>query len=155
MIAPEPATIPANHAMRGWVNGVLPTPLLLDATWWFDDPTIDFFQEEIEKREEQVVVCLGTPTLLVAGKLPRSNRRLILIDKDRVLTEALQKRGYSDVFVADLMRESPPCFSAGMVIVDPPGMRLRRNRSWQQARACLVKVPRYSLVCPHWAFAPA
>lgn len=62
MIAPEPATIPANHAMRGWVNGVLPTPLLLDATWWFDDPTIDFFHEEIEKREEQVVVCLGTPT---------------------------------------------------------------------------------------------
>jgi hypothetical protein len=93
---------------------------LLDATWWFDDFTIDFFHEEMHKRKEQVVVCLGTPTLLIGGDLSRSNRRLILVDRDRILTEALQRAGYSDILAADLMRELPPCFSAGMVIADPP-----------------------------------
>jgi hypothetical protein len=120
MIVPEPAAISANHAMRGWANGVLPTPHLLDATWWFDDSTIIFFQEEIHKRQEKNVVCLGAPTLVVGSDLPRSNRRLILVDKDRILTESLQRAGYSDIVTADLMQESPPRFSAGMVIADPP-----------------------------------
>lgn len=120
MIVPEPAISSANHAMRGWANGVLPTPHLLDATWWFDDFTIDFFHEEMQNRKEHVVVCLGTPTLLIGRDLARSNRRLILIDRDRTLKESLQRAGYSDIVTADLMRESPPRFSAGMVIADPP-----------------------------------
>ena len=138
MIVPEPATVSANRAMRAWATGVLPTPHLLDATWWFDDFTMDFFHEEMQKCKEQVVVCLGTPTLLVGSDLPRSNRRLILIDRDKVLTESLERAGYSDIVTADLMRESPPRFSAGMVIADPPWYEAE-TQSFLAAAQCVSR----------------
>src|SRR6516225_3887551 len=108
----ESVTISANYAMRGWAHGLLPTPHILDSTWWFDDATIEFFYDEMEKCGEPVVVCLGAPTLLLGGYAARFKGRLILIDKDQELTAALQREGHRNIFTADLKRELPPRFSA-------------------------------------------
>ena len=37
-----------NEAVRNWVSGLLPTPHLLDAAWWFDDNTVALFHHMIE-----------------------------------------------------------------------------------------------------------
>jgi hypothetical protein len=119
--------------MKQWEVGALPTPHLLDGTWWFDDETVDFFGRLI-KSTVGLTACLGTPSvfLKVNEDLPS---KVILIDKDPLLRDALLRHGHRNVITADLQRICPLHLETDLVIADPPWYENEMNSFLDAAHA--------------------
>lgn len=109
-----------NEAVRNWVSGLLPTPHLLDAAWWFDDNTVALFHHMIESVPSGVVACLGAPNVFVRAASSEVQGKVILIDGDPAVARSLYQAGYTNVVTADLMREVPQRMNAKLIIADPP-----------------------------------
>lgn len=122
-----------SFAMKQWEAGALPTPHLLDGTWWFDDETVDFFQHLIENTDG-LTACLGTPSVFLRASRDLPSK-VILIDKDPLLRQVLLRHGHQNVITADLQRICPLNLEADLVIADPPWYENEMNSFLDAAHA--------------------
>jgi hypothetical protein len=107
-----------SFAVKQWEAGALPTPHLLDGTWWFDDETVEYFQRQIRGVIGQTV-CLGTPSVFLKAR-HEGMQSVILVDRDPLVRDLLTSRGHSNVITADLQRVCPLASEAHLIIADPP-----------------------------------
>ncbi len=107
-----------SFAMEQWEAGALPTPHLLDGTWWFDDETVELLHRLI-KNTDGLTACLGTPSVFLKASKDLSCK-VMLIDKDPLLRDALLRHGHHNVITADLQRICPLHLEADLIIADPP-----------------------------------
>jgi hypothetical protein len=107
-----------SFAVKQWEEGALPTPHLLDGTWWFDDETVEYFQRQIRDVTGQTV-CLGTPSVFLKARY-EGIHSITLVDRDPLVRDLLSSRGHSNVITADLQRVCPLASKAHLVIADPP-----------------------------------
>jgi hypothetical protein len=107
-----------SFAVKQWEAGALPTPHLLDGTWWFDDETVEYFQRQIRSVIGQTV-CLGTPSVFLKAR-HEGMQRVILVDRDPLVRDLLTRRGHPNVITADLQRVCPLASEADLIIADPP-----------------------------------
>jgi hypothetical protein len=117
-------TIATGHGLSGmsqWVAGLLPTPHLLDAAWWFDSATVQAFRLEMEALPRQAtVVFLGTPSLFLDARQRGESRNTLLIDRDAAVREQMPEEVTSDVQVLDLLSSTPCHMNADLIVADPP-----------------------------------
>jgi len=107
-----------SFAIRHWREGSLPTPHLLDATWWFADETVSILTTEI-KRTSGLAVCLGTPSVALRA-WQEGLDNVLLIDSDPLLKRCLARKGYANVMTANLKRVCPLISKVDLAIADPP-----------------------------------
>jgi hypothetical protein len=105
---------------RLWEDGFLPTPHLLDASWWFADSALDSLLRRIcqcGSRGDRVLL-LGTPTLLQAAQDRAIPRIFTLVDREAYpLSGSVCER----TIQADILLNQ--CYLAdqpAVVVVDPP-----------------------------------
>jgi hypothetical protein len=107
-----------SFAVKQWEAGALPTPHLLDGTWWFDDETVEYFLRQI-RGVIGATVCLGTPSVFLKARHD-GLESVVLVDRDPLVRDLLTRRGHSNVITADLQRVCPLASEADLIIADPP-----------------------------------
>ena len=107
--------------MSQWAAGLLPTPHLLDAAWWFDRATVEAFRLTIEALPRRAsLVFLGTPSLFLDACQRGKGRTSLLVDRDRTIQARLAGELSANCEVLDLLRELPRSRTADFVVADPP-----------------------------------
>lgn len=107
-----------SFALKQWEAGALPTPHLLDGTWWFDDETVEYLLHQIRSVVGQTV-CLGTPSVFLKAR-HEGLHSVSLVDRDPLVRDLLTSRGHPNVITADLQRVCPLASKADLIIADPP-----------------------------------
>lgn len=107
-----------SFAVDQWMAGALPTPHLLDGTWWFDDETVEYFQQQIRSVIGRTV-CLGTPSVFLKAR-QEGVQSVILIDRDPLVRDLMARQGHPNVITADLQRVCPLASEADLIVADPP-----------------------------------
>jgi hypothetical protein len=102
-------------AFRLWAEGRIPTPHVLDSTWWFGDSALQLLLEEVEKSTgpKSKVLLLGVPTFWHFAKAKGSNLRFRLLDRQRSAEP-------SEFTTTDLPHEQLAIGKMDLVIMDPP-----------------------------------
>ncbi len=114
-------TKPGKGGMTQWALGLLPTPHLLDAAWWFDAITVEAFRAEIEALSRQApIVFLGTPSLFLDAWQRDESRSSYLVDGDRAIQKRLPTGLRSRMDSMNLLNEVPRLGHADLVVADPP-----------------------------------
>ena len=115
------ATKSGKSGMSQWALGLLPTPHLLDAAWWFDAVTVEAFRADIEALPRQAaVVFLGTPSLFLDTWQRDESRSSHLVDRDRAIQKRLPVGLRSRMDSINLLNEVPRLGHADLVVADPP-----------------------------------
>jgi hypothetical protein len=107
-----------SFAVKQWIEGALPTPHLLDGTWWFDDETVEYFQRQIRNVVGRTV-CLGTPSVFLKARQD-GVESVILVDRDPLVRDLMTRRGHQDVVTAELQTVCPLAWEADLIVADPP-----------------------------------
>lgn len=103
-------------ALQQWSDGLIPTPHIVDSTWWFADSALTRLARMIAEstRSDDVVLLLGTPTLYFWAKDLFPDRNLILVDKTATSSEGGTRR-------ADVRNNSWSVpRTPTLVVADPP-----------------------------------
>ncbi len=112
---------PGKSGLSQWALGLLPTPHLLDAAWWFDRETVESFRVEVEALPINATVgFLGTPSLFVDASERGEERTCVLVDRDDAIRDRLPERVRSHLEVCDLLKGVPHLRGADLVLADPP-----------------------------------
>jgi hypothetical protein len=113
----DPKTLPI--AFRFWGEGRLPTPHLLDASWWFSDPALALLTERIKQSGAKQVVLLGTPTLWHSLREEDTGLASVtLVDGDSALRSCAIGR---ELVTCNLLGgDLPVRFRGDLVVSDPP-----------------------------------
>lgn len=116
-IAPRSCPVPV--PLQLWRRGSIPTPHILDSTWWFADQALENLVEMIGtfSYSGDTVLLLGTPTLYFVARDKFSDRNLILADQ----TASASSDGTLRVDVTSHSWSIPR--SASLVVADPPWYR--------------------------------
>jgi hypothetical protein len=112
--------IQAGGGVQQWALSHLPTPHLLDSTWWFDSTTVNRYRKRFVRLPFARIACLGTPTLFVDAAMADHADRLWLFDRDRTIGSHLPLELASRFTAIDLTAETPVNLEADFVIADPP-----------------------------------
>ncbi len=112
-ITPSPS-VPV--ALQQWSQGLIPTPHIVDSTWWFADSALASLVKMIGEstRSDDLVLLLGTPTLYFCAKDMFPDRSLVLVDKTATSFEDGSRR--ADVRCNSWSIPRAPT----LVIADPP-----------------------------------
>jgi hypothetical protein len=106
---------------RLWARGTLPTPHLLDATWWFDAGTVCTYCSRLaELPSHTTVVCLGTPTIFLAAISHSLLPEVRLFDRDEMICCHLPRTAKERFSCVDLAKQIPAKVNADWVIADAP-----------------------------------
>ena len=108
-------------AIGAWERGLLPTPHILDGTWWFSDSAIETMLGRIAEHTNpgDSVLLLGTPTLFFAGSDRLADRTFSLVDNDVPALQNLAKPCRfinANILENDLLLPIDPT----IIVVDPP-----------------------------------
>jgi hypothetical protein len=111
----------ANAANGGWPQ--LPTPHPLDFTWWFDKASAVQLVNTVVgcSQPKDLIVLLGTPTLFLTCISAEVDRKVVLLDADRLAVRSLRSCPINyQVIHCDLLNDELPRLAAQVIIVDPP-----------------------------------
>lgn len=102
-------------AMRLWATGKIPTPHVLDSTWWFGDSALQVLLDQVEglSKASGKVLLLGAPTFWHYAKANRSKLRFRLLDRQHSAEP-------SEFTTTDLLLEQPKTGKMDLVVMDPP-----------------------------------
>jgi len=102
-------------ALRLWDAGKIPTPHVLDSTWWFGDPALEVLLEQVERLSSPTssVLLLGAPTFWHYARANGSNLRFRLLDRQPSAEP-------SEFTTTDLLLEQPKIGRMDLVVMDPP-----------------------------------
>ncbi len=129
----------------------LPLPHPLDFTWWFDRATADELVRIAVKLSGPTdhLLFLGTPTLLIASIYSRVDRRILLIDADRLTVKSFPDNHQTyRALHCDLQGDELPKFEANVIIVDPPWYEAEFKHFLWAARQCGSIGSTILLSCP-------
>ncbi len=133
--------------MSQWALGLLPTPHLLDAAWWFDAVTVEAFRAEIEALPRRAeVVFLGTPSLFLDTWQRNESRSSYLVDRDRAIQNRLPVGLRSRMDSMNLLNELPRLGHADLVIADPPWY-VEETMAFLRAGQAVSRVGAQVLIC--------
>jgi hypothetical protein len=102
-------------ALRLWATGEIPTPHVLDSTWWFGDLALQVLLDQVEglSSPNSNVLLLGAPTFWHYAKANGSKLRFRLLDRQRSVEP-------SEFTTTDLLFEQPKIGTMDLVVMDPP-----------------------------------
>jgi hypothetical protein len=102
-------------ALRLWATGKIPTPHVLDSTWWFGDAALQVLLDEVEglSSPNSNVLLLGAPTFWHYARANGSKLRFRLLDRQHFAEP-------SEFTSTDLLLEHPKIGEMDLVIMDPP-----------------------------------
>lgn len=102
-------------ALRLWAAGKIPTPHVLDSTWWFGDSALEVLLDQVQGLSDpsSKVLLLGAPTLWHYAKANGSKLRFRLLDRQRSAEP-------SEFTMTDLLLEQPKIGRMNLVVMDPP-----------------------------------
>lgn len=107
--------------MSQWMDGLLPTPHLLDASWWFDRRTVEAFSDAVKSLPQRAkVVFLGTPSLFLDAWQRAEGRDIWLVDRDEAIKKRLPQELQVKFQTRDLLCAAPCLLGADLVVADPP-----------------------------------
>jgi hypothetical protein len=101
----------------------LPLPHPLDYDWRFHDTAVRFLLERCKalSHVSEMIVLLGTPSVLRYALENRYPRRMLLLDANRIITDCLAKVAPAGkVVLCDISKDTLPGISSPVVVIDPP-----------------------------------
>ncbi len=110
--------IPYSHYQIG-----LPLPHPLDFDWRFTDGSVEYLLKSCETLTNlnDTIVLLGAPSLFRGGLALSWQRRMILLEANKTMTNYLTSlTSRSQVMRSDLLNGDVPRLSGAAVVMDPP-----------------------------------